>query len=234
MNGFTYYNIFETKGIEYIVIIAFLLILIPFWMIITKRKRIVSAIQKTIGFLKAEILKIPKGISYSKNHSWAFLQKSGVAEVGIDDWLLHLTGEIELKHLKEPGQVIKKGEPILQVINDGRSLNINSPVSGTILNSNNIIQENPELLSDDPYNNGWLLKINPDNWKADTNDYYSGDEAKNWFDNELTRFKDFIAISSGKLSKSPVILQEGGEITDNPLMKMPEEVWNDFQKEFLD
>ena len=56
MDGFTYHNIFDTKGIEYLVIIAFFAILIPFWMLLNKQIRISKEIQKTLGTLTAKAL----------------------------------------------------------------------------------------------------------------------------------------------------------------------------------
>jgi hypothetical protein len=53
---------------------------------------------------------------------------------------------------------------------------------------------------------------------------------------DLARFKDFIAITMSRLSPemSMVVLQEGGELSDNPLSEMPNEIWRDFQDQFLD
>jgi len=63
-----------------------------------------------------------------------------------------------------------------------------------------------------------------------------GTEAKKWLKQELVRFKDFVAVSLGDNSPltSMVILQEGGELLDYTLAGLSEEVWHDFQKEFLD
>jgi glycine cleavage system H protein len=100
MDGFSYNNIFETKGIEYLIIITFLLLIIPFWIAINKRSRIGVQIKKAIGILSAAGLRIPKGLFYSKNHTWTHLEKSGIAEVGIDDFLVHITGEVKFSNLK--------------------------------------------------------------------------------------------------------------------------------------
>ena len=60
MDGFTYHNIFDTKGIEYLVIIAFFAILIPFWMLLNKQIRISKEIQKTLGLNLRQISVILK------------------------------------------------------------------------------------------------------------------------------------------------------------------------------
>jgi len=93
MDGFSYSNIFETKGIEYLIIIAFLILIIPFWIIINRQARIKMQIGKAMGILSANILRIPQGLFYSRNHTWAHLGSSGNAGVGLHDFLLHITGE---------------------------------------------------------------------------------------------------------------------------------------------
>ena len=108
MDGFSYNNIFETKGIEYLIIIAFLLMIIPFWIMINREVSIKSQIRNAIGILTEGILRIPLGLLFSKNHTWAHLEKSGVAEVGIDDFLLHITGEVKFSNLKAPGALLTR------------------------------------------------------------------------------------------------------------------------------
>jgi glycine cleavage system H protein len=77
MESFSYTNIFETKGIEYIIVIIFLALLIPFWILLNKKVQITRQIKKVLGFLTANVLKIPQGVYHSKNHTWAFLEKNG-------------------------------------------------------------------------------------------------------------------------------------------------------------
>ena len=236
MDGFTYHDIFQTKGIEYIIIIAFLLLLIPFWIIINKRAVIVQNIRKALGILTMDILRIPKGLFYSKNHTWTYLEKSGTAKVGLDDLLLHITGEVRLNYIKDADEMVKKGETLAEIDQNGKLLRIMSPLSGKIVQANPLLLENPGLLNQDPYERGWIYSVQPANWIEETRSYYFAEEAIKWSKKELERFKDFITLSLYKYSPEPsmVILQEGGELSDNALSGMPDEIWQDFQEEFLD
>ena len=76
MDGFTYTNIFETKGIEYLIIIAFLLLIIPFWLAINRKSALSKQISKTLGVLTAAILKDPEGLYFNRNHTWTFLKRT--------------------------------------------------------------------------------------------------------------------------------------------------------------
>ena len=235
MDGFSYHDIFATKGVEYLIIITFLVLLVPFWIVLNKQKEIGRRIQKALGFLSAGILRIPQGLFYSKNHTWIFMERSGTALVGLDDLLLHITGEVKFNNHKSPGDVIHKGELLTEIDQNGKLLKILAPVSGKITNINSAINENPGLLNEDPYGKGWIFKIKPTNWIAETKSCYFAEEATNWSALELERFKDFMAVSMKNYAPEPsmVILQDGGELTDHSLSAFSGEIWKDFEKEFL-
>lgn len=235
MDGFSYYNIFATKGIEYVIVIAFFAILIPFWIVLNKQVEIKKEIQKIIGILSANNLNIPQGLFFSKNHTWTHLEKTGLAKVGIDDLLQHLTGEVTFNYLINSGQLIEKGDLLTELIQNGKSLKILSPISGKIEKLNTTIIENPEIINSDPYGKGWLFKIKPTNWIAELKSFYLAEEAIKWENEELVRFKDFLAETFEKHAEEPslVALQDGGELRDNTLSDLSERVWRDFQKEFL-
>lgn len=236
MEGFSRVDIFDTKGVEYLFVIGYLLILIIFWKVSKKQVRITKQIQKILGSISAKILRIPQGLFYNKNHTWAHLEESGAAKVGLDDFLQHLMGEVEFAHLKNPGETIKKGDLLTEIKQNGKNLKVFSPISGKIKSTNSELNESPEILNDDPYEKGWIYKIVPSNWIAETSSCYLAEEATNWSTKELERFKDF--LSGGSMEKysaepSMVLLQDGGELRDNILTDLPNEVWQDFQKEFL-
>src|SRR5512145_249134 len=151
MDGFTYYNMFDTKGIEYLVVIAFLLLLIPFWLALNHRVNVRETVRKALGVLSANVLRIPQGVFYSKNHTWAYLEKSGIARIGLDDLLLHITGEVSVNHLKNPGDRVTKGDLVAQIDQNGKSLDIFSPISGEVVSANPVLNGNRELLNADPY-----------------------------------------------------------------------------------
>lgn len=235
MDGFSYSNIFETKGIEYLAVIAFFAILIPFWIILNRKVKISKEVQKKNGALTANILRIPQGLFYSKNHTWTHLEVSGIAKVGLDDLLLHITGEVKFNNLKKPGEKVNKGDVLAEIDRNGNTLKILSPITGEIVNANKILIEDSNTVSQDPYGNGWMYQIKPTNWVEETNSYYLAEEASKWSTRELVRFKDFLALSMKKYSAEPALitLQDGGELLDNMLSELPSEVWQDFQKDFL-
>lgn len=235
MDGFTYKNIFETKGIEYLATIAFFAILVPFWLLLNRRIKTKKQSQKSTGILNINTLKIPQGLFFSKFHTWTHLGVSGVARVGLDDLLLHMIGEVKFDHIKAPGEKIKKGDLLARIEHKGNILKVFSPISGEIMEANPVLSTNPELLNEDPYVKGWLYKIKPISWTADTYSYYLAEDATLFSRQELDKFKEFISASLGKYSPQPsmLILQDGGELLDQPLSGLPPEAWQEFQEDFL-
>lgn len=231
MDGFTYHNIFETKGIEYLVVIAFLLMLIPFWIILTKRSALSRRSRKSAQRLSETHLKIPQGILFNRNHTWAYLTMSGIARVGLDDLLMHITGDVRFSRVREAGDKLKKGELLTEITREGKTLRVFSPISGEIVAANPSLKLDPGLVNEDPYGAGWVYKIRPSNWTEDTRSCFLAGEATSWFSMELQRLRDFL---TGTDTQGRLVLQDGGEITDQPLSGMSAEIWNHFQQEFLD
>ena len=234
MEGFTYHDIFEMKGFEYLAIVFFFIILIPFWIVLNKKVTITQQAKK-LATLTAGSLQIPQGLFFSRYHTWAHLERSGVATVGLDDLLTRITGEVNFNRVKATGDIIKKGDLLAEIEQKGKRLKVYSPISGEIVEPNAVLSSNPELLNEDPYIKGWMYKIKPSSWVADTYSYLVAEDASQWAIQELERFKDFLSVSLGKYSPQPagLVLQDGGELRDQPLSELPEEVWQDFQEDFL-
>jgi glycine cleavage system H protein len=235
MEGFTYTDIFATKGLEYLIIIGFFLILVPFWMMLTKKSASAAGIQIPVKIITNGLLKLPQGIFFSRYHTWAHLEKNGEAKIGLNDMLLHLTGEVKVNILKSEGETVEKGEVLARVQYNGNNLKIASPVSGTLSGTNELIINNPGLLKNDPYQQGWICSLKPASWKADTDSCFLAEDATQWAKEELVRVKEFFSLAAVNTDSGSmqVVMQDGGEIAEQVLTLFPQEVWRDFEEKFL-
>lgn len=233
MEQFVYSDIFATKGIEYIIVIAFLLLIIPFWRMLNRPVKLKETVGASIQALNLKALRIPQGLFFNKNHTWSHLEKSGVASIGMDDLLLHLTGGVELKYLREHQEKVKRGEPIARIIQNGKELMISSPITGEIDKVNASLEEDAGVVSKDPYKS-WLYKIRPEKWQEETSDALMADRASEWEEMELARFRDFLAQAESVVTGEEMVLQEGGELSGHPLKEMDQEGWKGFQEKFLE
>ncbi len=236
MEGFSYTDIFATKGIEYLVVIAFLLMLIPFTLFLNKRVTFARKIREVAGGITAGIRKVPQGLLFNRNHTWLFMEKSGTARLGLDNLLLHMTGPVRFTLQRSPGESLRRGDLLAVIEQDGKRLNVLSPVSGTLVSGNDLLQDSPALINDDPYGSGWLCTIRPANWLNEVRSCFVAEEATAWLTREVARFRDFLSstIENRLTINTMSVLQDGGEPADHCLERLPESVWTDFQKEFLE
>lgn len=233
MEGFTYYNLFETKGLEYIITIFFFLLLVPFWMLLNKNNKVGKKITSGINSLNLNLFNLPKGVYHSPNHLWMFMFKSGKVRVGLDEFLVRLTGEIEFTPTVEQGKMIQKGDIIGFIEQGKKKIQLTAPVSGHLLTFNNNFKIDAH--ASDPYGNDWLLELKPNNWIEETSSSLVHEGTDLWLKSELSRLKDFLAASLWKNNKSEMAqaLQDGGELKEKLLQDLPVEIWNDFDREFL-
>ena len=110
MEEFTRIDIFDTKGMEYLFVIGYLVILVVFWRLIKNPGSIAKGIQSVASKVTSGVLRVPQGLFFSRFHTWSHLGASGKATVGMDDFVQHITGNVALENLKVPGEKIKKGE----------------------------------------------------------------------------------------------------------------------------
>ncbi len=228
MEQFVLNDIFDTKGIEYIIVISFFLILIPFWYLLNRPLKVRAVAAGVLKALNMESIRLPRGLFFNRNHTWSHMKPSGVASVGMDDLLLHLTGGVELSYLKEQEDRVSKGEAIARITQQGKELVITSPISGVVDQVHASHEKHEE--SQDPYKS-WLYHIRPADWMADTKDAMMADEASQWTSGELERVKDYMA---SQLADGEPVLQAGGELAAYPLKEMDGKAWKDFQEQFLE
>ena len=180
-------------------------------------------------------ISIPKGIHFAKSHTWAFMDLYGDVKTGIDDFIQQITGSITRLELKNSGESVKKGDPFITIIQNGKRIILNAPVSGTIKSQNKEVLENLSLLNTSPYTLGWIYSIEPSNWIKESQIMMMAEKASEWIKSEYTRFKDFLAYSINKQPDGAAIaFQDGGSLKSNILESMGPEIWEEFQSGFLD
>ena len=178
----------------------------------------------------------PRGLYFDKTHTWAFMEQDGMVKIGIDDFIKHVTGRFTQLKLKSPGEKVRKGEKILTVVQDGKQLNLYSPVSGYIRKQNELLLTSPSKISTAQFIEAWVYQIEPANWLREVSFMFMFDKYREWLDAEFARLKDFLAASanSNTVVYQHIVLQDGGELKDSVLADLGPEVWEDFQSRFID
>ena len=102
----------------------------------------------------------PETLLYSKEHEWVKVTESdNVVTIGITDYAAENLGDIVFIELPESGSNVDQFGKLGEVESVKAVSDIYSPVSGTIVETNSQLEENPEHINDSPYENGWIAKI---------------------------------------------------------------------------
>ncbi len=105
-------------------------------------------------------MNFPSNVKYTKEHEW-IRQEGDVAYVGITDYAQEQLGDIVFVDIQTEGETLEAGETFgtIEVVKTISDLFI--PVAGEVLEQNAALADHPELVNQDPYGEGWLIKIKP-------------------------------------------------------------------------
>jgi CheY-like chemotaxis protein/glycine cleavage system H lipoate-binding protein len=96
------------------------------------------------------------------DHVWIMVEDDGFVRMGIDRSFLHAIGKIQNIFLPSVGDELRQGSKYLQIFSsDLRSHTVLSPLSGIVTEVNNKLQEEPKILIEDPFGEGWLIRLKP-------------------------------------------------------------------------
>lgn len=101
----------------------------------------------------------PDDRRYTKEHEWALDNGDGTVTMGITDHAQHLLTDIVYVELPDIGKKIKQMDPVTVIESVKSVSDIYSPVSGEVVAVNDILQDKPELVNEDAFGEGWIVKI---------------------------------------------------------------------------
>ncbi len=105
------------------------------------------------------MVKTPKDLKFSKTHEWVKLEEDNIVTCGISDHAQALLGDLVYVDLPEVGDEYNAGDECCVVESVKAASDVYCPVSGTVVEINEILTDTPELVNSEPYDSGWLFKI---------------------------------------------------------------------------
>ncbi|MCS4502949.1 Glycine cleavage system H protein [wastewater metagenome] len=103
---------------------------------------------------------IPTELKYTRSHEWVRTEDDGTVTVGITDHAQESLGDLVFVELPEPGGV--DSEATVAVVESVKAASdIYSPLAGEITEANERLADEPELINQDPYGEGWLFRMRP-------------------------------------------------------------------------
>lgn len=107
-------------------------------------------------------VEVRKGLFYSKDHEWVHEINESVVRIGITAYAQEQLGDVVFVELPETGGEVEKGEPFIVVESVKAASDVFSPVSGTITKVNELLEDQPELINETPYDDGWIAELELD------------------------------------------------------------------------
>ncbi len=101
----------------------------------------------------------PDDLRYSSEHEWARLEDVGSVEVGITHYAQDTLGDVVFVELPEVGSEVGQFDKFGEIESVKAVSDLYSPVSGTVTEVNDKLEQSPELVNADPYGEGWMMKV---------------------------------------------------------------------------
>ncbi|MEX1038311.1 MAG: glycine cleavage system protein GcvH [Acidimicrobiia bacterium] len=111
-------------------------------------------------------MQVPEDLKYTDEHEW-IKELDGRLRIGITDYAQDQLGDIVYIEVPEVGKTVAKEDILVEVESTKSVGEVYSPVSGSVVAVNGAVSESPELVNSSPYDEGWLVEIEPEG-KLDT------------------------------------------------------------------
>ena len=103
-------------------------------------------------------MEFPEGLKYSKEHEWVLVENK-IATIGITEYAQEELGDIVYVELPEVGEKLTKDDPFGAVESVKAVSDVYAPVSGTVLEVNDVLPDSPETINEDAYGDGWMVRV---------------------------------------------------------------------------
>jgi len=226
MEGFNYVDIFATKHIEYLLVIGFLLLFIPFWRFLSRPAKAVYEIAERVVPAMSEWFRLPEERYYHLGHSWAVPEGINTVKVGMNDFAQKLVGKINAIQMPILGSTIHQGDKGWTLEVDSKAIDMLSPVDGKVIAINEEILNSPDHINKDPYNS-WLMEVETPRFSVDKRQLLSGTMAKKWIEEVRENLLSKMNYDLG------LVYQDGGLLVDGMARNLDKDKWDDIVKEFF-
>jgi glycine cleavage system H protein len=170
---------------------------------------------------------VPEKLRYHPGHTWALGESPTLVRIGMDEFAAKLTGKLEKIALPQRGKWIRQGQKIWTLYRNGASVDMISPIEGSIVDINEAAMNDPEVARKDPYGEGWLVTVQSPDAKTNFRNLLGGAMARWWTEESAGRLQRHMPMALGALA------QDGGVAVDNLSDQLPDKDWTELTKEFF-
>jgi glycine cleavage system H lipoate-binding protein len=170
---------------------------------------------------------VPENLRYHPGHTWALSESPSLVRVGMDEFASKLVGKLENITLPQRGQWIRQGQKIWTVKRDGNTVDMVSPIEGSVADINEAVIRDPSMALKDPYGEGWMVTVQSPDAKTNFRNLLGGALARWWTEESAGRLQKRMPMALGALA------QDGGVAMNDLTAHMPDQEWAVVAKEFF-
>jgi glycine cleavage system H protein len=170
---------------------------------------------------------IPQDYCFHPGHTWALKETPETARVGVDSFAANLLGKIDRVEVSGLNRWVRQGQRLMKVVAGGTSLELLSPVEGVITAVNQEVLQNPELVTSDPYKNGWIALVKSPDLAVNQKNLVQGPMVAPWLQQSIARLNGMLA------QLSPAMAQDGGLPVKGLLSQVTPELREKLVEEFF-
>ncbi|HWJ48814.1 MAG TPA: glycine cleavage system protein H [Candidatus Udaeobacter sp.] len=171
---------------------------------------------------------VPENVRYHSGHTWALSESRELVRVGMDDFASKLVGKIESIALPQRGRWVRQGQKIWTIFRDGKSVDMVSPIEGTVSDVNEAVAKDPSLALKDPFGEGWIVTVQAPDSKLNFRNLLGGALARMWTEDSALRLRKRMPVAM-----AAALAQDGGVAVDDITAQLPNEDWATLTKEFF-
>ena len=173
-------DLFATKGIEYLLVIGYLVALVVIWRLLGRSGSVTAGERRVGGWFI-----LPEKYCFHQGHSWAIPEDGNVVKVGMDDFAHRLLGRPDAIELPALGTPLLQGERGWAIRVGSTAVEMLSPVEGEVVGVNYEVADSPGILCADPYDQGWLLRVRVTDRRRNEKNLLCGTLARAWLEEQL-------------------------------------------------
>ncbi len=195
-----------------------------------QRRQVKQAVkQKQTGLSLNRILNmLPQGVFLQPTFTWSKMLDNGNILIGIQPLLVGLTGEPDAIKTREVGEKIKKGDPIITLYDNGKELQIKSPISGTIININPDFYDATGI----DLSRTWLYALKPVNVSQEIPHWFVAEKSRDWLKEKFQQITSFL-MSRDVQHQLGITMADGGELPVGILANFDARTWEEFNNNIL-
>jgi glycine cleavage system H lipoate-binding protein len=187
----------------------------------------VHAVVQPVDVLNIKGFKIPHGYYLHRGHTWVKIEEGSTVRIGLDDFALRLLGPLDRIEAPLLGKELEQDRGDTLLARGSNTARLQSPVSGVVTDINPELREKGNLANNDPYTQGWVMRLHANNLRRDLKNLMIGDQAGTYLDEEINSLYQVIEEEVGPLAA------DGGYLGDDIYGNLPQTTWQKLTRMFL-